>query len=86
VINIPRNRTWLRQYQRDVTVVQVGAFAQETNAKLLQEQLFHIGEKCYIEHVQLYRVRIGPFITRDEAIRMRTRLETAGLSAIVVMQ
>ena len=67
-------------------VVQVGAFALETNAKLLQEQLATLGEKAFIDHTQLYRVRIGPFPTRDEAVRMRTRLETAGLSAIVVAQ
>ena len=65
-------------------VVQVGAFAQELNARLLQDQLSHLGEKSYIEHAELYRVRIGPFATRDEAIRMRSRLETVGLSAIVV--
>ncbi len=67
-------------------VVQVGAFAQENNAKLLKDQLTQLGEKAYIDHTHLYLVRIGPFTTRDEAIRMRTRLETAGLSAIVVAQ
>ena len=67
-------------------VVQVGAFALESNAKLLQDQLATLGEKAYIDHTQLYRVRIGPFPTRDDAVRMRSRLETAGLSAIVVAQ
>jgi rare lipoprotein A len=67
-------------------VVQVGAFAMENNAKLLQDQLATLGEKAYIDHTQLYHVRIGPFATRDEAVRMRTRLEGQGLSAIVVAQ
>lgn len=67
-------------------VVQVGAFAQENNAKMLQDQLSELGEKAFIEHGQLSYVRLGPFSTRDEAVRMRTRLETAGLSAIVVKQ
>ena len=66
--------------------VQVGAFSQEPNAKLLQKQLEQLGEKAWIDHSQLYRVRIGPVATRDEAIRIRTRLEAAGLSAIVVTQ
>jgi len=61
-------------------VVQVGAFAQENNAKLLMDQLTQLGEKPYIDHTRLYLVRLGPFTTRDEAIRMRTRLENAGLS------
>ena len=67
-------------------IVQVGAFAQENNAKLLQDQLSQLGEKAYIDHAQLFHVRIGPFPTRDEAVRMRSRLETEGLSAIVVKQ
>lgn len=67
-------------------LVQVGAFALEANAKLLQDQLSQLGEKAYIDHAQLFHVRIGPFVTRDEAVRMRTRLETAGLSAIVIRQ
>jgi rare lipoprotein A len=67
-------------------VVQVGAFAQEANAKLLQDQLVQLGEKAYIDRTQLYRVRIGPVATRDEAIRIRSRLEASGLSAIIVTQ
>ncbi len=67
-------------------VVQVGAFAQEANAKQLVSQLTQIGQQAYIEPGPLYRVRIGPFETREQAISARTRLETAGLSAIVVAQ
>ena len=67
-------------------IVQVGAFAQEMNAKLLQDQLSQLGQTAYIDHADLFRVRIGPFGTRDEAVRTRTTLETAGLSAIIVAQ
>ena len=67
-------------------MVQVGAFAQENNAKLLQNQLTHLGQQAYIDRADLFRVRIGPFGSRDEAVRTRTRLETAGLSAIIVVQ
>jgi rare lipoprotein A len=67
-------------------VVQVGAFSVEANAKALQDQLTRIGQKSYVDHDSLYRVRIGPFVTRDEAVRTRTTLEANGISAIVVTQ
>jgi len=68
-------------------VVQVGAFAQEANAKELMTQLAHIGQSAYIDQgPRLYKVRIGPFDTRDQAIAARGRLETAGMSAIVMAQ
>ncbi len=65
-------------------VVQVGAFSQESNAKQLLGQLNKIGQQAYIDRTELFRVRIGPFPTRDAAIRVRAQLETAGMSAIVV--
>ena len=67
-------------------VVQVGAFAQESNARQLLGQLNKIGQQAYIDRTELFRVRIGPFPTRDAAIRVRAQLETAGMSAIVVAQ
>ena len=67
-------------------VVQVGAFAQESNAQQLLGQLNKIGQQAYIDRTELFRVRIGPFPTRDAAIRVRAQLETAGMSAIVVTQ
>jgi rare lipoprotein A len=66
-------------------VVQVGAFSQEPNAKELQGRLTKIGQQSYIDHsYTLYRVRIGPFATREQAIAARAKLEAAGISAIVV--
>jgi rare lipoprotein A len=64
--------------------VQVGAFAVEANAKLLQARLSAIGQQSHVDHDELYRVRLGPFATRAEAIRARTLLEGNGISAIVV--
>ena len=58
--------------------VQVGAFAQEANAKELLSQLAHIGQNAHIDAGPLYKVRIGPFDTREQAIQARGRLETAG--------
>jgi len=65
-------------------VVQVGAFSIEANAKALQTRLSAIGQQSHIDHDALYRVRLGPFATRDAAIRARTLLEGSGISAIVV--
>lgn len=67
-------------------IVQVGAFAQEGNAKALQQRLTAIGQQSYVDHTSLYRVRIGPFATREQAVQARTKLESAGISAIVVTQ
>ncbi len=65
-------------------VVQVGAFSVEANATALQDRLTKIGQKSLVVFDTLYRVRIGPFDTRDEAVKVRTTLETNGISAIVV--
>jgi rare lipoprotein A len=68
-------------------IVQVGAFAQEANAKRLALQLVQMGLGPKIENgTSLFFVRLGPFDTREQAIQARSRLESAGLSAIVVAQ
>jgi rare lipoprotein A len=64
--------------------VQVGAFGVEANAKALQQRLTQIGQTSYIDRANLWRVRIGPFPTREQAIKARERLEAAGMSAIIV--
>lgn len=67
-------------------IVQVGAFSVEANAKELQTQLTRIGQQSFVDHEDLYRVRIGPFATRDLAVRTRSALETSGLSAIIIAE
>ena len=67
-------------------VVQVGAFSVEANAKALQDRLTRIGQTAYVDREDLFRVRIGPFVTRDEAVRARTALEVNGMSAIIVTE
>jgi cell division protein FtsN len=67
-------------------VVQVGAFSIEANAKALQERLTSIGQRAHIDKTSLYRVRIGPFATRDQAVAARTALEAKGISAIIVTE
>jgi rare lipoprotein A len=67
-------------------VVQVGAFSVEANAAALQERLVAIGQKAWVDRTDLYRVRIGPFATRDEAAATRAALEARGVSAIIVSE
>jgi len=64
--------------------VQVGAFAIEANAKDLLRRLTQLGEQAHIDAGKLYLVRIGPFPTREQAIKTRERLEASGMSAIIV--
>jgi rare lipoprotein A len=71
----------LRQF-----MVQVGAFAVEGNAKSLQERLTSIGQPAFIDHEELYRVRIGPFTTREQAVAARASLEANGISAMIVSE
>jgi rare lipoprotein A len=66
--------------------VQVGAFSVEANAKALQERLASIGHHAVIAYDALYRVRIGPYQTRDAAIQGRTALEAQGISALIVAE
>ena len=67
-------------------VVQAGAFSVEANAKLLQDRLTTIGQRAWIEHSDLFRVRIGPFATREQALETRAALEANGMSAIIVAE
>jgi len=78
---VRRSSTAAKQF-----VVQVGAFAVEANAKSLQEKLTSIGQRSFIDHEELYRVRIGPFVTRDQAVEARAALEAQGLSAMIVAE
>lgn len=67
-------------------IVQVGAFSIEANAKALKERLTSIGQPAWIDRETLYRVRIGPFSTRDEAAEARASLEEKGISAIILTE
>jgi rare lipoprotein A len=66
-------------------VVQVGAFADASNAALLQQKLKSEGFDTFVDKGPvLSKVQIGPFETREEAVKTRARLEAAGVSAIIV--
>jgi rare lipoprotein A len=72
--------------RRGQFIVQVGAFAVEENAKLLQDRLTKIGQSAWIDRNDLFRVRLGPFATRDLAVQARAALEANGISAIVMTE
>lgn len=78
---VRRTASALKQF-----MVQVGAFAVEANAKSLQERLTSIGHRAYIDREALYRVRIGPFTTREQAVAARASLEANGMSAMIVSE
>ena len=66
-------------------VVQVGAFGDEKNAIALQEKLRSEGFESFIDRGPvLHKVQIGPFETRELAVKTRARLEAAGVSAIII--
>jgi rare lipoprotein A len=67
-------------------VVQVGAFAVEANAKSLLDRLTSIGQTAFVDRDGLFRVRIGPFATRELAAEARASLEANGLSAIILAE
>ncbi len=60
-------------------VVQAGSFSDASNAERLVSQLREDGMSAYQETVtsstsSIFRVRIGPFLERDEAIRTKQQL------------
>ena len=66
-------------------VVQVGAFGDEKNAVALQQKLRSEGFESFLDHGPvLHKVQIGPFETRELAVKTRARLEAAGISAIII--
>jgi DedD protein len=70
--------------------VQAAAPASETAARELVEQLKNSGFAPYTEKVETkdgtrHRVRIGPYATREDAEKARTRLKTLGIGANLVI-
>jgi rare lipoprotein A len=81
-----RRETTRAQARQPQYVVQVGAFSVEANAKALQERLASIGHRAVVDRTDLFRVRIGPFETRDAAVEARTALEAQGISAMILAE
>ncbi len=69
-------------------IVQAAAVANKAKADELQNRLKQAGIKSYSQKISTkdgdrYRIRVGPFGTREEADKMRARLSKMGLSAAV---
>ena len=69
-------------------ILQVAAVASKSKADELQAKLKHAGIKSYSQKIstkdgERYRIRVGPYGSRDEAEKMRTRLTKMGLSVVV---
>ncbi len=70
-------------------VLQAAAPASEAAAKELADRITGAGLKSYVTKVEAkdgvrYRVRVGPYTSRDEAERARARLRAAGINANLV--
>ena len=77
---------WVEEIPR--ITLQVGSFAEEAKARLLAEQLGKAFENVHVTRVETsvqtyYRVRIGPFETRESAQRMAEQLSRMGYQVLV---
>lgn len=71
------------------TVVQVGAFSDETRARETRQKLERAGLKTYVNVAQTadgrrIRVRVGPFDSRAEADKAAARVKALGLPAAIL--
>ena len=69
--------------------VQAAATSTESAARELSERLKKSGLAPYTERVETaegtrYRVRVGPYASRDDAERVRARLKSLGINANIV--
>jgi DedD protein len=74
--------------QRDGFAVQLAAFADDKGANSLAGRLKKAGYAAYTEPLKtskgtLWRVRVGPYPSREAAIAARDKLKTEGQSGIV---
>ena len=62
-------------------VVQVGSFGNRDNAMRLRDQIRSKGYKTFVEQIStadktFYRVRVGPVVSRDNALALQKELQT----------
>jgi DedD protein len=77
-----------RASQHDAFAVQLAAFADDRGANSLAGRLKKSGYAAYTEPLKtskgtLWRVRVGPYPSRDAALAARDKLKTEGQSGIV---
>ncbi len=67
--------------------VQAGAFSLRENAERLRRELAAHFPKIYVEAFQdVWRVRVGPYASEDEAHRAQARLRSMGHEAFVTVE
>jgi len=81
----------LMQIPGSVWVVQLGSFAEQANAQRLADEVGQHGFDTFLMPLRqsgrtLYRVRVGPSETRDQAATLAGRLAKAGYSGQVTPQ
>jgi DedD protein len=69
-------------------VVQVGAYGEAASARDMRQRVDKLGLKSYsqvadIEGAKRFRVRVGPFNTREDAEKAAGKLKAAGLPAAI---
>jgi DedD protein len=86
VKEVPRKSTG---GQVNAWVVQVGSFAARNNARALRDKLRKQGYTSFVESIRgeagrVYRVRVGPELTKAAADKLQVRLtKEAGLKGLV---
>ena len=66
-------------------VIQLGAFQRMENAASLRERVVRLFSRTFVEQSgAMFRVRVGPFPTRDEAAQIRDQLESSGFSGVIM--
>jgi len=69
--------------------VQIAAFSTEERANDMRDRLSAAGIKSFTERVKtgkgdVFRVRVGPFASREAADAARARVSSAGFSSSIV--
>ena len=77
---------WIEEVQR--ITIQIGSFTDETKAQIVAEQLRKTFENVHVTPVETsiqtyYRVRIGPFETRESALSRAEQLSQMGYQVLV---
>ncbi len=70
-------------------VVQVGAYTEADKLREARQKVERLGMTTYIQVIEAdggrrTRVRVGPFATRDEALKAAERIKAAGLPASIL--
>ena len=86
---VPAEPKPVESAQVSAWVVQVGSFSARNNAQALRDKLRKQGHASFVESIKsasgrVYRVRVGPELTRSTADKLRQRLaKEAGLTGLV---